>query len=259
MRASILAFAIAAASLTASNAFAATISWNTYSGSGSSLTSTSGTGNNTEMVFSSGGETLRARAFYINSNADKTGNMADPLKKATLKIYDQGLGVTSSGECGSCSPDHTTDNSGLKEMVIFQLPSDNWDPTAAILVPFGSPPDTDVTFFVGGTTAQFANLGAFEGKSLDQLLAAGFKQVDNTTDTTGTRTANIDAPTTTGRYLIVASWLKDETPDDYIKIKDIAAKQGGGTSVPEPGTLTLVAFGVGAMAVYRRRRLSLAG
>lgn len=174
-----------------------------------------------------------------------------PLKKAELKIYDQGLGVTSNGEC-LCSPEHALDNVGKNELIVFQLPSDNWDPQSVTLVPYGDPLDTDVTFLIGGTLAQFPNLASFENMSINDLLNAGFTEYTSTTSTNGTRTVSIPGDAT-GRYLIVASWLNDTKPNDDFKIKTIASKPGTTTQVSEPATMALLTFGLCAFAAYRRR------
>lgn len=232
-------------------AMADVVTWNTYSGWGSSPRSTQGSGTNTEMTFTaSSGEVLKARAFYIDKSAG-VANRAAPLKKAELKIYDQGLGVTSNGEC-LCSPEHALDNVGKNELIVFQLPSDNWDPQSVTLVPYGDPLDTDVTFLIGGTLAQFPNLASFENMSINDLLNAGFTEYTSTTSTNGTRTVSIPGDAT-GRYLIVASWLNDTKPNDDFKIKTIASKPGTTTQVSEPATMALLTFGLCAFAAYRRR------
>src|SRR5690606_34806171 len=114
---------------------------------------------------------------------------------ATLQIYAEGLGVTSPGEC-ACNPEHTTDNSGLNELIVFELPSSDWDPASVRLTPFGSSPDTDVTFLVGDNAA-LTSLASFEGKTLQWLLDNGFKTYDDTTSSSGARTVNVEGPTTT--------------------------------------------------------------
>lgn len=251
MRTFLAGFALSLLIMPAS-AMADIVTWNTYSGWGSSPRSSQGSGTNTEMTFTaSSGEVLKARAFYIDKSSG-VANRNAPLEKAALKIYDQGLGVTSYGECSSCSPEHTLDNVGKNELIVFQLPSDNWDPASVTLVPFGNPLDTDVTFLVGGTLAQFPNLASFEDKSIQDLLNAGFKEYESTTSGSGTRTASVGGDTT-GRYLIVASWLNDSTPEDDFKIKTVAAKAGPPTQVGEPATMALLTFGLCAFAAYRRR------
>jgi hypothetical protein len=258
MRASIFTPIIVAAVATLGSAQAATVSWDTSSGTGSSYVSSTGSTAGNEMTFkASTGEFLKARAFYIEGSS--SGNTTGLLKNSALAMYDQGLGVTTtqSGECYGCSPEHAVDNVGLKELVVFQLPSDNWDPTTVHLVPFGSSMDTDVTFYVGGA-AEFTNLGSFENKSLSYLLSHGFTTVDEVTDTTGERNVPVNTTPATGRYLIVAAWLGDTTPEDHFKIETVSAKPGGGTSVPEPGTLSLLTVGLCAVGAYRRRRPSSA-
>jgi hypothetical protein len=260
MRASIFLSVIVAAAAIGS-AQAGTVGWDTSSGGGSSFTSSTGSSAGNQMTFTATtGEILKARAFYVTPNANNTANTAAPLTAATLEIYSAGLGVTSpsAGECSGCSPEHTVDNSGLKEMVVFQLPSANWDPSMVHLTPFGSstvPLDTDVTFLVGGAP-EFTGFSSFSGKSLDYLLAHGFTSVDDVTASTSERDVAVNTTPQTGQWLIVAAWLNDDTPEDHFKIGTVAAKSGGGTSVPEPATLSLLTFGICAVGAYRRRRLS---
>jgi len=263
MRASIFMSVILATAAIGS-AQADPASWNTTSSCFSSHTCTStGSSAGNSMTFTAPtGESLSARAFYISGSSG--GSLTGTLQNSALATYDQGLGVTTtaypSNECSGCSPEHTLDNVGLKELIVFQLPGDNWDPQSVSLYPFGSSQDTDVTFYVGGTYAQFGGLAGFHGKTLTDLVDPTkdykFKTYDDTTDTTGQRTVGVGAPTTTGRYLIVAAWLHDATPEDHFKIGTVAAKSGGGTSVPEPATLSLLTFGICAVGAYRRRRLS---
>jgi hypothetical protein len=251
MRTFLAGFALSLLLLPAS-AMADVVTWNTYSGYGASPRSTQGSGVNTEMTFTaSSGEVLKARAFYIEKS-NGVANRDAPLKKAQLKIYDQGLGVTSNGECSSCSPQHALDNVGTNELIVFQLPSDNWDPTSVTLVPYGYPYDTDVTFLVGGSLAQFPDLASFENKSIQYLLENGFQEYESKTNGSGERTVSIPGDAT-GRYLIVASWLNETKPDDDFKVKTIASKPGTTTQVSEPATMALLTFGLCAFAAYRRR------
>jgi hypothetical protein len=250
MRASIFSSIVLAAAAIGS-AQADTVSWNTTC---SSCSNYSNPGN--EMTFTSGGQTLKARAFYIGVSNDSINDTVGALNAATLSIYDQGLGVHSPNESWS-SPQHTTDNNGLKEMVVFQLPT-NWVADSVSLYPFGTSQDTDVTFYLSKDTSSITSFSQFAGKSLNQLVNDyDFTTYDDTTSATGPRDVAVDTTATTGRWLLVASWFNSS--NDYFKVKTVAGKTGtpgGGGSVPEPATLSLLAFGLCAVGAYRRRRLS---
>lgn len=174
-----------------------------------------------------------------------------PLEKAFLGSYSSGLGVTSENEDGS-SPGHTDDNMTDFDMVIFFMSHDNWDPISVVLVPFGSNPDTDMTWIVGGRLADFGTeanpFSGFEGKTLAQVKALENWYQHDSSGNGSQRTALLtpDNLTETGRYLIIAAKLNNTDRDDRFKIKEM-------TSTPEPGTWVLLTVGCTGLIWMRRR------
>ena len=86
---------------------AALIKWDTDSGSSSTTTScTSGVGNG--CTFTKSGEVLKARAYATNNDSG-----SGDFKKATISVYDGGLGVRHPDQSEArSSPHHTTEKTG---------------------------------------------------------------------------------------------------------------------------------------------------
>jgi hypothetical protein len=238
MTKSCVASAIALCALWAGAAGAEPIFWKTESGYGSC---TGGVGNS--CSFTSYGETLSARA-YATSNDSGTGAFED----ATLTVWSGGLGVRNADNSNeTSSPNHAVDNYGRDDLIVFE----NSDPYYAFTgFRIGwKQGDADIRAFVGG-----AGLGAnfdFEGESFADLLTMGFTQFNfsnvavNSVQSFG---SEVDGP-----YLIIAAQTLGGNFDlnkDYFKVDKIT----GVTTVPEPATAALLAFGLAGLGLARRRK-----
>ena len=187
-------------------------------------------------TFISSGETLIVDAFATPNN-DGTGN----FQNATVKYWSPGLGVTSSGE-NTGSPQHTLDNNGKNEILVFQFSDAFYTPTNIFLNAFG---DTDVDIWIGGsgpidfTTLSYATLGA---NGFTACLAGN-------SGGNSSRSVDLTSCNLSGQYLIVGA--DNNSSNDYIKIKSISGTET--EKVPEPSALILVALGLLGIGSFAER------
>ena len=238
-------------------AHAVTITWNT---TGSDSTNPGGgtlapdVGNIKSFTSTSGGHTLKAAGFSM-------ATLTSTLEKAYLAAYGGGLGIgnaiqSTSSETGS--PGHAVDNVGAYDMVIFAFGSDKWDPISARLTPYGSEPDSDLTYLVGGKLADFGTasdpFSSFAGKTLAQITSLGtwYQHDDAGNGSTRTALLNPNNGTEYGRYLIVAGQFSGSDRDDYFKIDRIV---GEPLATPEPSTILLLGSGLAGLAAWRRKKV----
>lgn len=214
--------------------FAGPITWDTDSASASCA---GGSGNSCTFTYNSYG--LTARAFATVSNSATSS-----FQKATLTVWDGGLGVKSAGE-SSGSPQHALDNYGKKELIVFENNATDYSFTG-----FGigwKSNDSDISAWVGSLAAGFD----FTGKKFADLAGLGFTKLDfsnvptNTTQSLGSLAGN---------FLILAPNFASS--NDYVKIDQISGfiPPPPPTKISEPGILMLMGVALIALGACRSRR-----
>jgi hypothetical protein len=212
-------------------------------------------------TFTNGTNILKAAAF---STTDDAGT--SDFVKAWLGIYSSGLGVTNSGEMSNPgSPNHTVDNNGKNDLIVFQFSTEGWTPLTTLLKQFG---DTDITAWVGGnnitdlTSPTWTSIGTGDLTAANgwtkytQSVSGG--QGAQLTGTNSDRTANLNvdpsgatpALNLTGKFLIIAAEISHS--DDAFKIKTLKGETPS-TAVPEPVTSALFGVGLVALGLIKRR------
>ena len=223
-------------------------------------------GNQFTFTSTSGNLPLNATSYFVSSNATSSA-----LQAANIEEYTgNGIGVTSQTvnpsflENVGNTPGHTIDNQGVYDMVVFQLPSSNFDVTQIALKTFSTTQyasgAADFTILVGGNaSANALTLAGFAGKTLAQLTGTGvgnygFTPLDYTNATGGT--FNVNPGGLTGRYLIVIASLTNTSRNDDFKISSIT-----GTTlirkVDEPSSITLLLAATLSILYFRRRTAAI--
>lgn len=224
---------------------AAVIKWDTDTDSSSTTRScTSGVGNG--CTFTKGGKVLKARAYAANNDSG-----SGDFKKATINVFDGGIGVKNPDQSEeNNSPNHSTDNNGRDDVVVFEFSSSAFDP-ASFMIGWKSG-DADIRAWIGG-----GNLAAgydFTGDKFSDFASLGFTLFSfNNVAIDTSKDFNTDL---TGRYLILAPALYNtagaDSTYDYFKISQIA----GEYKVSEPGTAALLGIALAGFWANRRRRKS---
>lgn len=227
----------AAAIVAAAPAAAATFTWNFNN----NLTAqTTGVGNYMTFSQTIGGETLnvRASAFSINS----AGNT---ISAATVQRFGEGLGVLSSVDGNGSNSQHTVDNNGAYDFVLFQF-SKTVSLGTGVLTPFtvANSYDNDASVFWGSTSTiawnadiTTANLPTFSGST-------------NINGTASTAAMNLNPTGATGNLWIVAASLNNRDGADGFKLNMLKSTP----AVPEPATWAMMIAGFGLVGSAMRRR-----
>ena len=208
--------------------FGVSFTWD-YSGANNPGT----VGNSLFFTPATGGPSIKATAWYIDS-----GGL---FQRAALGQYSHGLGVCYPGE--DCSnPNHQTDNNGFDDFVLLEFSAPVDPATARVTTTTSGGGDTDVSFWLGGTSAaQNMNLA---GTSVAGLTGLGFgaRVDDSASNLAQNAFRDVTIPPTgvyVNKMLFGAKYLDS---NDYFKLTSMGGStfDGGGGSIPEPSTVVLL-------------------
>lgn len=242
--------------------------------------------NSTTAAQTSGGVTVTAQAWSNtnngtagtsntalgSSNISNTNNYT--LETAYLYVYDGGIGVknrdaSTSSSFGdnseSSSPEHSVDNNQRYDSVLFSF-SSAVDLNSVSIGWWSNDSDISVLRYDGAGDA--SNVA---GKTYAQLLTAGWSLVSQNAALSTVTKKILDGTIASSYWLIgAANPLLGTSMDgklDYVKLLALTGEKytppctpgtpgcgGGGSGVPEPGTLLLMGAGLLGMTRLTRRR-----
>lgn len=212
-----------------------------------------------DYYFSNGGVTVRVSAWSINPN--------EVIRAATLGIWDNhGLGVQHSSD-GRLSSDgnHTTDNLGWKDFLVFQFDKTVELESGWFYSDWSGIDDTDATIGYGNFVSPLNTPLALAGLNQSALnIFTQFDSNESTGDEPGApdlNSRNINPGNAVGNVWLIGASFNDDTPDDGFKFKKLSYNVAP-PPVPEPSTWALLILGFGAvgaaMRMAGRRRGELA-
>jgi hypothetical protein len=169
-------------------------------------------------TFSVGGVSVKVSAF----SRTKTGGSWAP---SWLGYYTRGLGVTDPSEGAGDNDQHTVDNLGRDNFVLFEF-SEPVVVTRAFLGYVVN--DSDMKVWIGNFTDPYNNHLVMNDAT---LAGFGYNEV-NTTTSSDTRWASFNAGEVSGNALLIAALPDDPAPNDHFKI----AKLDICVTVPSEGT-----------------------
>lgn len=230
----LLAGAAVAVLAFAGSAHAAAYSWSFTGGNSSS---TGSVGNTRDFTSSPAGISLTASAYYATSNSSN-------IQAAYLGHYSPGLGVTNTGTSQFPQDDHTVDNSGRIDLVLFQF-AQAIDIDSIILTSYG---DADIKVWFGSNFTGGTINGDFGLTDLGSFSCSSSCNGNGEVQTYG----NVNPANLTGTYLLVAA--EPSQDNDEFKIRGLTASYNPPSNVAEPGTLALLGLGLAGLGAATRRK-----
>ena len=197
------------------------------------------------LNYSNGGVTATVTSWSLLTDGAN-------FTKAATGRWGSGLGVCNSAEIASApngctDPQHTMDNDGQKDFILFQF-NQSVDPLSLVVTAF-STGDSDLSYWTGNTAASTTLL---VGQTLAGLGGLGFggqlENLDNTA--TNPRTAALVSGNVNS-LLIAASLINADCVKDYIKVGSLTVDSA---PVPEPGTMGLLGLALAGLGVMRMRK-----
>jgi len=145
---------------------------------------------------------------------------------AYLGSYGGGLGVTDGADGDGSNNEHTVDNVGRVDYVMFEFSQPVVVNKAFLGYVVG---DSDMSVWIGNASNPFVN-----HLTLSDTLLAGYGREDNDTTLTTTRWADFNATEVMGNVLVIAASVSDDTPDDRFKIQNLEICANVGQTCPSP-------------------------
>lgn len=200
-----------------------------------------------DLVFTDGQVKVRVSAWTYNASNQQ-------VYSATLGVWDEGLGVSYSGDNA-----HTVDNSGRRDFLLFQFDTNVELDRAWFNTGWYNMNDTDATIGYGNSAQPWnsdLNLG---GLNLNTALA-GLTRYDSNSTTSwgnsaglGNQNRDINPGNFSGNYwMIGASFSNNDKQADGFKLEKLT--YNAIPAVPEPGTWLMMILGFGVIGGVMRRR-----
>jgi hypothetical protein len=190
--------------------------------------------------------TLNGISVKVSAFSRTKATAGSVWSTAYLGSFPGGLGVTDGSEDGNGNS-HTVDNLGRDNFILFEFSHPVVIDRAFLGYVSG---DSDLTAWVGNANDPFNN-----HLTLSNAVLASLTAETNTTTSTQTRWATLNAGSISGNVLIIAADLADTSPDDQFKVGALEICQPSSSQV----TLACVAATTGTVGQSYSSKLTAAG
>lgn len=205
-----------------------------------------------------GGVTATATAWANTANGSEGSNTV--LASAYISPWSGGLGVKHDDSENTGSPQHAMDNDGRKESILFSFTGDKVNLTSSYFGWISTDSDFSVYAYTG------AGAGSVSGLTYGTLTSNGWTLVGHYNEISNGATKSF-ANTIFSSYWLIGAYngAGADSKNDYFKLKTVSGLActdnpsgqgcgGGGSQVPEPGTLLLVGVGMLGLSRVTSRR-----